>query len=332
MPQMGRPLSNQERGFREVTIAKPDPSNRKDLSPKEKERLLNKITGYKAKNDLYVDGKEHNKMGKDEFLKLLTHQLQHQDPLKPMEQGKMAAELAQFSQLEQLANLNTKFDGLNKNANIKDKVYGASFLGKEVVTQGRSLNFEGEGKDADILFTLPKPAAKALVRIYDSKNNMVGEIWKENLGRGNQNVMWDGTALDGSPSAAGEYSVNVLAWDRFSEPMNVETKVKGNVESVFFENGETVLMVDGKKVFLRDVDSFHVPGKTKDIALKDDKPAISESLAGVEIQPAKSNPTNLPIAGRSNSGVKLNSVKPVDAYKANNQAVGTGLTNVYDVE
>ena len=114
--------------------------------------------------------------------------------------------------------------------------------------------------------------------------------------------------------------------------MNVETKVKGNVESVFFENGETVLMVDGKKVFLRDVDSFHVPGKTKDIALKDDKPAISESLAGVEIQPAKSNPTNLPIAGRSNSGVKLNSVKPVDAYKANNQAVGTGLTNVYDVE
>ena len=197
MPQMGRPLSNQERGFREVTIAKPDPSNRKDLSPKEKERLLNKITGYKAKNDLYVDGKEHNKMGKDEFLKLLTHQLQHQDPLKPMEQGKMAAELAQFSQLEQLANLNTKFDGLNKNANIKDKFYGASFLGKEVVTQGRSLNFEGEGKDADILFTLPKPAAKALVRIYDSKNNMVGEIWKENLGRGNQNVMWDGTALDG---------------------------------------------------------------------------------------------------------------------------------------
>ena len=49
-------------------------------------------------------------MGKDEFLKLLTVQLKNQDPMNPMEQGKMAAELAQFSQLEQLSNLNTSFD------------------------------------------------------------------------------------------------------------------------------------------------------------------------------------------------------------------------------
>ncbi|MCO4752983.1 MAG: flagellar hook assembly protein FlgD [Bacteriovoracaceae bacterium] len=325
-------MSSEERGFRDVSIAKPDLSNKKDLSPKEKEKLLNKITGFKPKNDLYVDGKDHNKMGKDEFLKLLTHQLQHQDPMKPMEQGKMAAELAQFSQLEQLANLNSKFDGMNKNANIKDKFYGASFLGKEVVTQGRSLKFEGEGTEADILFTLPKPAAKALVRIYDSSNNMVGEVWKENLGRGNQNVTWDGIALDGSPSGAGEYSVNVLAWDQFSDPMSVETKVKGNVESVFFENGETVLLVDGKKVFLRDVDSFHVPGKTEDMKLDKDKAAVSNALRGVEVKEAKTNPTNLPIAGSMNSRVKLNGTRPVDAYRANNQAVGTGITNVYDVE
>ncbi len=265
MPSMGRPVTAKERAFGQVKMAPKDLSNRREPTGKEKERLLNKITGYAPKNDMYGDSKTHNKMGKDEFLKLLTYQLQNQDPMKPMEQGKMAAELAQFSQLEQLSNLNTKFDDLNSNAKVEDKFYGASFLGKEVVTSGRSLDFKGEGTDADVLFTLPRPASRALIRIFDSKNNMVGEIWKENLGRGNNNVQWDGKQLDGAISGAGEFKVNVLAWDDNADPMEVQTKVKGQVESVFFENGEAVLLVDGKKVFLRDVDSFHVPGQTQNV-------------------------------------------------------------------
>ena len=69
------------------------------IAQKEKERLLNKITGYKEKNPLYKDAKTHNKMGKDEFLKLLTVQLKNQDPFNPMEQNKMAAELAEVGPL-----------------------------------------------------------------------------------------------------------------------------------------------------------------------------------------------------------------------------------------
>lgn len=300
MTAIGRPPSLEESRYQEVTMAP---------KAKEKERLLNKLTGYKPKSNLYVDGDKHNKMGRDEFLKLLTFQLQNQDPSKPMDQEKITAELAQFSQLEQLTNLNTKFDRLNKNANVEDKFYGASFLGKEVVTQGRSLDFKGEGTEADVLFTLPTAADKALVRIYDSKNNMVGEIWKQNLGRGNQNVTWDGTALDGSPSAAGEYTVNVTAWDANSEPIEVTTKVKGVVESVFFENGETVLMVDGDKVFLRDVDSFHVPGRA-----------------------SKADEINLPIEKNQAKRVQLNTESPVKAYERNLRPVTTGITDVYDVE
>lgn len=333
MPSMGRPVTAQERNYGNVTMGPKEVPGSKEPNGKEKERLLNRVSGYKPKNDLYVDGKKHNKMGKDEFLKLLTHQLQNQDPMKPMEQGKMAAELAQFSQLEQLANLNTKFDSMNKNAKVEDKFYGASFLGKEVVTSGRSVEFKGEGTEADILFALPKPASKALVRIYDSNHNMVAEMWKENLGRGNQNVLWDGTQLDGAVSGAGEFSVNVLAWDKFAEPMEVQTKVKGEVDSVFFENGETVLLVEGKKVFLRDVDSFHMPGETESLDLgKEGKQLTSNALAGVKREAANNNPTNLPIANGAKNKVNLNNKARMDAYQANNKPVGTGITDVYDVE
>lgn len=348
MPQMGKPITYEQRSLNNVQMTprgfsnRVDPNdarnNAKKVSDREKEHLINRIQGYKKKNDLIVDGSKHNKMGKDEFLKLLTVQLENQDPTNPMKQEKMAAELAQFSQLEQLTNLNSKFDGLTKNQQVQDKFYGASFLGKEVVTTGSSMKFEGEGSDADILFTLPKPASKVLVRVFDQSHNMVGEMWKENIGRGNQTVSWDGMQLDNTVSAAGEFTTKVFAWDKYADPISVATKSTGIVESVFFENGETVLKVDGKKVFLRDVDSFHASGTTMKKNIVGPKQPIVN--AGRRMGSPLNNPTpnmansaatNLPLAQDMQAKVNLNKVNSqngMNAYK--NHIPTTGITSVYD--
>ena len=108
MPEIGRPTTQQEMQYRQVTMG---PRSMRGTKSEERirEDLINKATGYKPKDDLFKEG-PHNQMGKDEFLKLLTFQLQHQDPMNPMDQGKMTGELAQFSQLEQLSNLNKKFE------------------------------------------------------------------------------------------------------------------------------------------------------------------------------------------------------------------------------
>jgi flagellar basal-body rod modification protein FlgD len=348
MAVMGRPVSAKERSFTNVTMAPKTLSREEkaEINDREKERLLNNITGFKGqKNDLYVDQKSHNKMGKDEFLKLLTVQLENQDPMNPMEQGKMAAELAQFSQLEQLANLNTKFDKMNGNQAMEDKFYGASFLGKEVVTTGSSLEFKGEGTTSDILYTLPKPADKVLIRIFDSNNSMVGEIWKENIGRGNQTESWDGMQLDGAISGSGQFKTQVYAWDQFADPIEVKTKTTGRVESVFFENGETVLKVDGKKVFLRDVDSFHNPGALQRGEAKVQRPSMPNVQAGKTMESAipsmnnnntlqaKNNGSNLPLDSMNKTKVNLNKINNqagLNAYRQ--QEPTTGLTSVYDVE
>lgn len=51
-------------------------------------------------------------MGKDEFVKLLVTEMKNQDPLSPMDGKELAAQLAQFSSVEQLVNVNTKLDGV----------------------------------------------------------------------------------------------------------------------------------------------------------------------------------------------------------------------------
>ncbi|MBN2618880.1 MAG: flagellar hook assembly protein FlgD [Spirochaetales bacterium] len=72
-------------------------------------------------------------MGKDEFLKILITQLQNQDPTKPMEDKEFIAQMAQFSSLEQMKNLNTEFSKVSSQLAGNQVV---SLLGKNVTLQG----------------------------------------------------------------------------------------------------------------------------------------------------------------------------------------------------
>lgn len=256
MPEMGRPVTPSQQQYSQVTMG---PKSLKNSGKSEKEineAIINKATGYKPKNDLYKEG-PHNAMGKDEFMKLLTFQLQHQDPMNPMDQSKMTGELAQFSQLEQLTNLNKKFDEGNKTQAMQDKFYAASFVGKKVVTNGSTINLKNSGDPGDILFKLDGDASKVMVRVLDEKNNVMGEIWKDGMSGGSHQVTWDGVALDGSPAVKGTYHAQVKAWDNMGNEVGTKTEATGIVSSVTFDEGEPVLTVAGQKVYLRDVKSFH---------------------------------------------------------------------------
>ena len=63
-----------------------------------------------------------DQLGKDDFLKLLTVQLRYQDPLNPMENTEFIAQMAQFSSLEQLQNMNA---GLEKNLGAETQLHNA---------------------------------------------------------------------------------------------------------------------------------------------------------------------------------------------------------------
>jgi flagellar basal-body rod modification protein FlgD len=59
-----------------------------------------------------VSGSANGQLGKSDFLKMLTTQMRYQDPLNPMDNTQMVAQMAQFSQLEQMLNMSNAFTGL----------------------------------------------------------------------------------------------------------------------------------------------------------------------------------------------------------------------------
>ncbi len=73
-----------------------------------------------------------NELGKDVFLQLLVLQMQNQDPLSPLENTEMVAQLAQFSALEAATNLNEQFEAFSGNIDQLNFISGAQLLGKTV--------------------------------------------------------------------------------------------------------------------------------------------------------------------------------------------------------
>ena len=70
-----------------------------------------------------------NELGKDAFLRLLIAQLQNQDPLNPMDDREFIAQMAQFSALEQMTNMNKTLENM---ASL-DKYSAVSYVGKTIL-------------------------------------------------------------------------------------------------------------------------------------------------------------------------------------------------------
>jgi flagellar basal-body rod modification protein FlgD len=85
--------------------------------------------GSTAHNPISATDANKNQLGKDAFLKLLTTQLQHQDPLNPMEDSEFMGQMAQFSTLEQITNMATANTAMADNLTFSKSV---SLIGRTV--------------------------------------------------------------------------------------------------------------------------------------------------------------------------------------------------------
>ena len=199
-----------------------------------------------------------NELGRDAFLNLLITQLQHQDPLNPTDSAEFTAQLAQFSSLEQLGNVNDNLKQLqNFQASINNS-QAVSLIGKEITANGNLLELTG-GRPAGCDFKLDEDAAVVVASIYDHTGEFVTSFEGQNLTAGQHTLYWDGTDKNGNRATSGNYTFEILAADAAGNNIQTTTFFSGIVNKVIFENNTTYLISGGQKVALGDVIQVSAP-------------------------------------------------------------------------
>lgn len=196
-------------------------------------------------------------MDKDAFLKLMIAQLKNQDPLNPMDGTEYASQLAQFSSLEQLTNLNDSVSqSMEANYYLTQSVNNtliATLIGNDVKVSADSINYTGQ-ENIELSYNLPNYAGKAQVKIFDSNGKLVKTISDVPMSKGENKLSWDFTDNDGNKIPAGEYSAQIEAYDIATEAqMNVSLFKYGTIEGVRFNEQGTVLVVDSVEYQLSDI-------------------------------------------------------------------------------
>lgn len=223
--------------------------------------------GYIPNLNENVTGRGKSELGKIDFLNLLVTQLRYQNPMEPMKDSDFIAQLAQFSSLEQLSNINTSLGYSMELDYVLSQTIAntmaTTIIGKEIVAEGNGIHHTYEAKET-VHFNLAADAKDVKVKIYDEAGTLVRTIMVQNLEEGKNMVDWDGKDDSGSKLAGGDYTFEVEAKNSADESIDVSTRIVGIVNSVRYQDGRGFLVINGQMIEMSDILEVNLPSSSED--------------------------------------------------------------------
>ena len=185
------------------------------------------------------------------FLTLLTTQLQHQNPLEPLDTNQFTQQLVSFAGVEQQLRTNDNLESLVKLSKIAHNATALSFVGLNVTAEGATT----ELRDGLAVWYLssPKPV-QATISIQDSNGSTVFTETKT-LDAAIQAYQWNGRTSTGSTAPAGAYKIVVTAKDANGQAVTVGTNFTGVVDQVDVSGDEPLLLIGATLITLDQVRS-----------------------------------------------------------------------------
>jgi len=178
---------------------------------------------------------ETDALGQEDFLRLLTTQLQNQDPTDPMDTKDMITDLTGFNQLEATLQLNKSMDVLVNGLASLQTMQAAGLIGKSVKVDADSFEHTA-GKTEQLKLNLDQPLQDVTLVISD-ENGLVKEIPVGTLNAGETLVSWDGADSLGQQVGDGVYRVTAYGTDAEGEVQSIATIVPARITSVAIEGG-----------------------------------------------------------------------------------------------
>lgn len=184
---------------------------------------------------------------RDAFLKLLIVQLQHQDPLNPLDNQEFVSQLTAFNSLDQLIGLNEKMEGFQSQQLLLSQMGAVSLIGKQVVAGGNEVQLQN-GAEATLHYQLAADADQVTVQIQDASGRLVRTLQAGGQKLGERSVLWDGKDGLGQSLPSGLYTFEVNAVDGNGRRVEAIGRTRGVVTGVNLAGGEAVLEIGGVQV------------------------------------------------------------------------------------
>jgi flagellar basal-body rod modification protein FlgD len=186
----------------------------------------------------------------NEFLTLLTTQLQNQNPLDPLDTNQFTQQLVQFASVEQEINMNTQLQTLVTLQQTAQDTQALAFVGQTVTVNGSTAALASGGK-AQWTYNPTSPASATF-----TVTNSTGQTVFTQTGTvqpGSQQFTWNGIGSDGKQNPPGNYTLKITATDTSGKSVAVPTTVTGVVDSVDLSKNPPVLDVGGQSFTMNQI-------------------------------------------------------------------------------
>ena len=194
---------------------------------------------------------------KDQFLRLLVAQLEHQDPLEPQSGAEFVAQLAQFAAIEVGMETNERLAAIEAGQETVSRTSLAGVVGRTITARADNIRIDpSAGPPPPLSIELAGAAESASVIVYDKAGNEVKRIDVGAAGAGRTSVAWDGTDKKGIPLAEGDYTIKVVATGKDGTQVTGQPLIEGLVNSLVFADGATLFSVGSLQVTPADIESI----------------------------------------------------------------------------
>jgi flagellar basal-body rod modification protein FlgD len=176
----------------------------------------------------------------DMFLRLLTTQLQNQDPLEPTDTNQFTQQLVQYSQVEQQIKSNEQLASLvNLQGNLQLQS-ALSYVGMDVRVADDRFNYAGQG-NTTFDYAFDENASQTKINIVNENGDVVFTANGALEGTKLHSFTWDGKDNNGLQAPQGQYSIRVSVLDGAGKAQTAETAVWGQVTGIEQINGKAIL-------------------------------------------------------------------------------------------
>ena len=182
-------------------------------------------------------------LDRSDFMTLFITQMQHQDPLEPMDSTEMASQLAQFSNMEATMKMSDNMEKLLEYQTSQNNLQLLTLIGKEVQGSGNTMGVV-EGKVSTTQYTLADAADICRVEVYDSAGRMADTVNLGYVASGIHDFSWDAKTPSGTVVPDGQYTYSVKAVNAMGQEVAVDYRTTGRVTGVNFSGGKAQVSVD----------------------------------------------------------------------------------------